>query len=166
MKWRRRSEVCHPGPHLPAAAQSGPALQITHKPTSQTVMTQKPTTWVRMANWSSQNDVPIFLLPGRKQSWWFFSLNSHLRPHKEVQIAPPELPPIGVYLDGTQTLFARQLFFNKSCPLSNLSPGKQLSSRDSPQPQLCSRMCWTTQVPGGLNISSICSARDTWKKLE
>lgn len=156
-EWRQRSEVCHPGPPLLPPTHTaqpsgtvplyrrragGDGLPINLVPG---LLWPKNAMWVRMAYWNLrvkwlfispyclvQNNPSGF--PSRNQSLAASSLNSHLCLCKEVQIAPPGAASPGgfILMEGKHCLH--------NYPLSNSSPGRQLSSRDSPQLQLHSGM--------------------------
>lgn len=89
--------------------------------------------------------VPFSLLPSGKQSWWF--------PKEEAKpgsfLTQFTLLPVQRGANcNSQSFLYRRVYPNggqallHNHPLSKSSPGRQLSSRDTPQPQLHSREPW------------------------
>lgn len=99
----------------------------------------------------SKMSVPFSLLPSGKQSWWF--------PKEEAQpgsfLTQFTLLPLQRGANcNSQSCLSRRVYPNRgqalllSHPLSKSSPGRQLSSRDTPQPQPHSREPWTLGSEG------------------
>lgn len=181
-----------------ALQEKGRRHWISHKPATRTVMTQKMQRGWGDGKLEFEGKMTIhFFLPGAKQSQWF--------PIKEPRLSGflTQFTPLPVQRGANCTCWSCLprgfiLIEGKHClhnyPLSNSSPGRQLSSRDSPQAQLHSGTRWTTLVPEGLpelrylqrwgHVKSILAATggmaafstwemgqgrealSTWKKLE
>lgn len=108
--------------------------------------------------------VPFSLLPGGKQSWWF--------PKEEAKpgsfLTQFTLLPVQRGANcNSQSCLSRRVYPNggqallHNHPLSKSSPGRQLSSRDAPQPQLHSREPLDAWVCRNCHSSSVCSYGDT-----
>lgn len=146
-EWRQGSEVYHSGPSfLPPSVQ--PRMQSHPTGAGQKVLAHpqthfpgpRKTIWARTVNWCLQNDCSFLLVAGNfsKQEakpGSFLTQFIPLPAQRGANCTSQSCPSRKIYPKRGQALLHNH-------PLSKSSPGRQLSSRDTPQPQLHSRDPW------------------------